>query len=104
MAHSATVAEPWQQRGGCGRFAGTVRECADTRAFERYQRVNVRVFVLGQGRRDDSANGMVIVSSDGGARGDDHSGRRCAAVISDDAAGNNTADADGNSNADDIIC
>ncbi len=79
-AHSATVAAWWQQHGGCGGFTGTVRECADARAFERHRRTDVRAFVLGRGWRDDSADGIVVVGSDGGARGDVHCGRRCAAT------------------------
>jgi hypothetical protein len=71
-AHSTTVAAWWQQHGGCSGFTGTVRECADTRAFERHQCANVRAFVLGQGQRDDSANCIVVVGSNGSARGDVH--------------------------------
>jgi len=85
----------WQQHGCCGGFTGTVRECANARAFKRYQRADVRIFVLGRGRRDDSADGIVVVGSNGGARGDVHRGRRCAAAAADDADGN--AD-------DDIVC
>jgi hypothetical protein len=92
----------WQQHGGCGRFTGTVRECANARAFERHRRADVRVFVLGRGRRDDSADGIVVVGSDGGALGDVHRGRRCAAAADDDADGDADADADGD--ADDIVC
>ena len=62
--------------------------------MRRHQRADVRVFVLGQGRREDSANGIVIVGSDGGARGDVHRGRRCAATANKDADGD----------ADDIVC
>jgi hypothetical protein len=97
-AHSATVASRWQQHGGCGGFTGTVRECADARAFERHRRADIRIFVLGQGWRDDSANGIVVVGSDGAARGDVHRGRRLANAADDNADGN----ADGN--ADDIVC
>ena len=50
-AHSATEAARWQQRGGCSGFAGTVRECANARAFESHQGTNVRVFVLGNNIR-----------------------------------------------------
>ncbi len=92
--HSATAAARWQQHGGCGGFIGTVRECADARAFERHQRANVRVFVLGRGRRDDSVDGIVVVGSDGAARGDVHRGCRCAAAANDDA----------DDAADDIVC
>ncbi len=84
----------WQQHGGCGGFTGTVRKCANARAFEHHQRADVCVFVLGRGWRDDSADGIVIVGSDGGARGDVHRGRRCTAAAADDA--------DGNTN--DIVC
>ncbi len=79
-AHSATAAAWWQQHGGCGRFTGIVHECADARAFKRHRRANVRVFVLGRGQRDDSADGIVVVGSDGGGRGDVHCGRQCAAT------------------------
>ena len=54
-AHSAMAAARWRQHIGCGGFAGTVREWADACAFECHQRANVHVFVLGRGRRDDSA-------------------------------------------------
>ncbi len=61
-----------------------------------HQHADVRVFVLGRGRRDDSANGIVVVGRDGGAHGNVHRGRRCAATVA-------TKDnADGNAN--DIIC
>jgi len=79
--HSATAAAWWEQRGGCGGFTGTVRECTDAHAFERHQRADVRVFVIGRGRRDDSADGIV---GDGGARGDVHRGCQCAAAADDD--------------------
>ncbi len=84
----------WQQHGGCGRFTGTVRKCANARAFERHRRADVRVFVLGRGRRDDNADGIVGIGSDGGALGDVHRGRRCTAAAADDADGD----------ADDIVC
>ena len=88
----------WQQRGGCSGFAGTVRKCANARAFEHHQRANVCVFIFGRGQRDDSAEGIVIVGSDGGARGNVHCGCQCAAA----AAANNTVDADGDANI--IVC
>ena len=100
--HSAMAAAWWQQHGGCGGFTGTVRECADTRAFERHRCADVCAFVLGKGQRDDSADGIVVVGSDSGARGDVHCGRRCAAAADKDAADDDTADADGN--VDDIVC
>jgi hypothetical protein len=77
----------WQQHGGCGGFTGTVRECANARAFKRHQRANVRVFILGRGRRDDSADGIVVVGSGGGARGDVHLDRQCTAATAADADG-----------------
>jgi hypothetical protein len=36
VAHSATAAARWEQRGGCGGFTGTVREWANACAFERH--------------------------------------------------------------------
>ncbi len=80
VGHSTTAAAGWQQHGGCGGFTGTVRECADACAFERHQCADVHVFVLGRGRRDNSIDGIFIVSSDGAARGDVHRGRWCAAA------------------------
>ncbi len=103
-AHSATAAVRWQQRGGCGGFTGTVRECADTHAFKRHQCTNVRVFVIGRGRRDDRADGIVVVGSDGGARGDVHRGRQCAAAADDDASDEDTADANADDNGNHIVC
>ena len=88
----AAVVAAAQQRdvgGSC-----TVRECAHARTFECHRRADVRIFVLGRGRRDDSVNSIVLVGSNGVAREDVHRGRRCAA----------TADIDANSNADDILC
>ena len=101
MAHSATAAAQWQQHGGCGRFAGIVRKCANARAFKRHRHADVRVFVLGQGWRDDSANGIIVAGSDGGACGYVHRGRQCAAA-NDDAANDNTTNANGNT--DNIGC
>ncbi len=74
--------------------SGTICECADAHPFECHRRANVRVFVLGQGRRDNSVDSIVVVGSDGVARGDDHRSRRCAAAANDDAGGD----------ADDIVC
>jgi alpha-beta hydrolase superfamily lysophospholipase len=59
---------------------------ADAHAFECHRCADVRAFVLGQGRRDDGANGVVV----GDSSGDLHRGGR----------GTN----DGNSDADDILC
>ncbi len=104
--HSATAAAQWQQRRGCGGFTGTVCECADAHTFERHQRAEVRVFVIGRERRDDSADGIVVVGSNSGARGDVHRGRQCAAAANDDVSGNDTANAnaDGNGDGNDIVC
>ena len=75
--------------------SGTFRECADARAFKRHRRANVRVFILGQGQRADSVDSiLVVVGSDGVARGDVDRGCRCA------AAANNDSDGD----ADNIVC
>jgi hypothetical protein len=104
-AHSATAAARWQgssmeavavaaaQQCNVG-GSGTIRECANARAFERHRRANVRLFVLGRGQRDDSVDSIIVVSSDGVAHQDVHCGRRCAAATNDDDDGN----------ADDILC
>jgi hypothetical protein len=81
-----------QQRNVSG--SGTIRKCANAQAFERHRRADVRLFVLGRGRRDDSVDSIVVVSSDGVAREDVHRGRRCAAAANDDAEGD----------ADNILC
>jgi hypothetical protein len=82
----------WRQRDVGG--SSTVRECADAHAFKRHRRADVRVFVLGQGRRDNSVDSIVVVGSNGIARGDVHRGCRCAAA----------ADEDANGDANDIVC
>jgi hypothetical protein len=64
--HSETAAARWQQRGGSGRFAGTIHKCANARAFKCHRHAKIRVFVLGQGWRDDSVGGIVVGGSDGG--------------------------------------
>ncbi len=55
---------------------------------------------------DDSADGIVVVGSDGGACGDVHCGGQCTAAADNDAANNNTANANADANAegDDIVC
>ena len=58
---------------------------------------NVRVFVLGRGRRDNGADGIVIVGGDGGTRGNVHRGHHGAAADYGDA---DCGDAD----CDDILC
>ena len=103
-AHSATAAAQWQQRGGCSGFTGTVRECTDAHTFERHQRADVRIFVIGRGWRDDSANGIDVIGSNGGARGDVHRRHQCAAADNDDAANDDTAGAIANGDGDDIVC
>ncbi len=97
-----TAATRWQQRGGCGGFTGTLRECANAHAFKRHQLANVRVFVIGQGRRDNSPNVIVVIGSDGGAYGDVHRSRQCAAAADDYAANEDTANDDGD--GDNIVC
>ena len=54
----------------------------------------------------DSADGIVVVGSNGGARGDVHRGRQCAAAANVDTADNDTANANADANADgnDIVC
>jgi hypothetical protein len=105
---TATAAAWWQQRGGCGGFTGTVRECADAQAVERHRRADVRVFVIVRGQRDDSANGIVVGGSNGGARGDVHRevhrGHQCAAAADDAAAKDDTTNADADGDGDDIVC
>ncbi len=90
MEAAAVAAARQRDVGG----SGTDRECADTHAFERHRRADVRVFVFGRGWRDDSVDSIVGVGSDGVARGDVHRGRRCAAADNDDA----------NGDADVIVC
>ena len=58
-----TAAAWWEQRGGCSGFTGTVHEWANTSAFERHRLADVRVFVLGRGRRDNSVDGIVIIAT-----------------------------------------
>ncbi len=94
----------WQQRGGCGRFTGTVHECANAHAFKHHRRAKVRVFVIGRGQRDDSANGIVVIGSDGVTRGDVHRGCQCAAAAYDEAANNETANTNADADGNGIIC
>jgi hypothetical protein len=54
--------------------------------------------LIGQGRRDDSADCIVVVGSNSSARGDVHSGHQCATAADDDAA-----DANADGNGDDIV-
>ncbi len=68
--------------------SGTVCECTDVHTFKRHQRANVRVFVLGQGWRDDSVDSIIVVGSNGVARGNVHRGCQCAAAANNDADGN----------------
>jgi len=63
VAHSATAAARWEQRGGCGGFTATVRKWANASAFERHRLADVRVFVRGRGRRDNSVDGIVVVTT-----------------------------------------
>ncbi len=98
------AAARWQQRGGCSGFTSTFCECADTHTFKRHQRADVRVFVIGRGWRDDSADGIVVVGSNSGARGDVHRSRQCAAAADDDAADDDITDAEAKGNGNDIFC
>ncbi len=91
------AAERWQQHGGCGGFTRTVRECANARTLERHQRADVRLFVLGRGRRDDIAECIIVIRSNGGAYGDVHGGCRYAAATADN-------DANGDGDANNIVC
>jgi hypothetical protein len=63
-----------------------IRKHVEARAFERHRCADVRAFVLGQGRRDDGAVGIVVGNSGGNVH---HGGR-------------GTGDGDGD--ADDILC
>jgi len=65
LVHSATAAARWEQRGGCSGFTSTVRECANPSdlELERHRLADIRVFIIGQGRRDDSVDGIVIVAT-----------------------------------------
>jgi hypothetical protein len=63
-----------------------VRKYADARDFERHQCADVCAFVLGQGRRDDGTDGIVV----GDSSGEVHRGGR----------GTDDGDGDGN----DILC
>ncbi len=94
----AAAAERHRERDVCGGDSGaTVRRqrwwvrrqtSSDSHTFKRHRHANVRAFVLGQGRRDDGADSIIIGNS--GARGEVHRGRRDA----DEDKGN----------ADDTIC
>ncbi len=66
-----------------------VRKYADARAFERLRLAGIRAFVLGQGRRDNSADGIVV----GDSSGDVHHGGR----------GTNDGNDDGDGDGDDIF-
>ena len=59
------------------------------------------VFVLGQGLRDNGADGIVIVGN-GGVHGNVHRGHQYAATADSNAADDNTAN--GDSDANDIVC
>ena len=69
-----------------------VRECANARTFECHHLADVRIVVLGRGKRDDGADGIVIVGGDGGTRGNVHCDRRGAAAD------------DGDADCNDILC
>jgi hypothetical protein len=56
---------------------------SDACAFKRHRHADVRAFVLGQGRRDEGADCIVVGNS--GARGDVHRGHRGADEAEGDA-------------------
>ncbi len=87
----AAVLVPHLARRGFNVIVFAEQSCAvckhaDARAFECHQCADVCAFVLGQGRRDDGADGVVV----GDSGGDVHRGRR------------GTKEGDGD--ADDILC
>ena len=57
VAHSATAAARWEQRSNA---TDSPSGSAVGAALERHQLADVRVFVLGRGRRDDSVDGIVV--------------------------------------------
>jgi hypothetical protein len=87
---AAVVAAQQHDVGG----SGTVCECTDAHTFKHHRRADARVFVLGRGWREDSVDSIMVVGSNGAARGNVHRGCRCAAAANKDADGN----------ADDIVC
>jgi hypothetical protein len=97
-AYSATAAAQWQQCRGCGRFIGTGRDCADAHAYNRHRRADVRIFVIGRGRRDNSADGIVVVGS--------APVKTSTAVANVDVSNDDTANAyaDANGDGNDIVC
>ena len=78
---------------------GAIHERTDAPAFKHHRRTNARVFVLGQGRRDDGANGIIVICGDGGARGDIPHGC-CGAAAAATADDHDASD----SGAADILC
>ena len=71
-----------------------VRKYADARAFERHRCADVCAFVLGQGRRDDGADGIVVGDSGGDVHRSGHG----------DGDGDGDGDGNSNGNGDDILC
>ena len=53
---------------------------------------------------DDSADSIVVIGGNGGARGDVHCGCRCTAVANSNAIDNDTADGNDNGNGNDTVC
>ncbi len=94
----AAVAERHQERDVCGGDGGaTARRwwwwlrqqlSSNARVFERHRHADAHAFVLGQRRRDDGADCVIVGNSS--ARGDVHRGR----------CGTDEAESD----ADDTIC
>ncbi len=70
-----------------------VRKYADARAFTRHRFADIRAFVLGQGRRDDGADGIVV---GGDSSGDVHHGSCGTNDGNSDGDGNGDGDGDGN--------
>ena len=74
---------------------GTVRECANTHAFERHRRADVGVFVLGRGWRDDSVDSIIFVATTAAPVA-------TSTAVADARAAAAEDNADGN--ADNIVC
>ena len=131
---SASSAEAWRRRGGSGSVSSSGSSAkrgggaqgdggSAVAAARRLLRIHrhrpqmcrrtclrtpptrdVRIFVISRGWRDNSTEGIVLVGSNGGARGDVHRGRQCAAAANDDTTDDDTAKADGDGDSNDIVC
>ncbi len=67
--------------------SGTVRKTQRCMRFQTPSTPDVRVFILGRGRRDNSVDSIVVIGSVGVACSDFHRGCRCAATANDNANG-----------------